>query len=161
LPKVKDAYARLDDDEGYLRFLQGLRREIGSLSVVLGLIEALKGGDDVAVDEIFATELSRPTVSLKIIREFVQTWLESGEGGNEQALRSVRKALDSHLERQASHLCCRCGLETKGLFWQCPSCHGWGTFRPVDQIDSAHGSVLAQGMAIPLSSSTAFKRRRA
>jgi lipopolysaccharide biosynthesis regulator YciM len=130
LPKLKEAYARQGDNKGYLTLLQRISEDNGGMSVVLSMIESL-GRDDATVDEIFAAEFKRPSVPLRMIRVYVQIKSETGERTSASLTRIVA-ALDSHLERQASHLCHRCGLETKALFWQCPSCHGWGTIKPID-----------------------------
>lgn len=148
LPKLKEAYMRRGDHDGYLSLLQGIREGNRSLAVALSLAASLKYSDPPAVDEIFAAELSRPAVPLQMIREFIQTRLQYHHGKrNNASLATVAKALDSHLERQASHLCNRCGLETKGLYWQCPGCHGWGTIKPIDQANGAYKSPLHPGDA--------------
>lgn len=140
LPKLKEAYARQGSESGYLDILQGIRRENRSISVVLSLIESFNARDNrQAVDTIFADELNRPMVPLRIIRELIQVKLKADQADG-ATLESIARALDSHLGSLASHLCCRCGLETKGLFWQCPSCHGWGTIRPIDHIVVAQKS---------------------
>jgi lipopolysaccharide assembly protein B len=142
LPKLKEAHARRSDDKGYLRLLQRIRQENCSVSVVLSLVEELKRINRATVDDIFVTELSRPMVPLKMIREYIQANLEGLGEDSQLTLMNIAKALDSHLERQASHLCNRCGLVTRGLYWQCPRCHGWGTIKPTDQINGAQKSPL-------------------
>jgi lipopolysaccharide assembly protein B len=130
LQKLKMAYAQCGGNDGYLALLRRIRQDNPSLSVVLCMLESLDSGDH-AVDEIFAAELNRPLVPLKMIREFVQI-KDDGAAAESPILKTVARALNSHLERQASHQCHRCGLEIKSLYWQCPSCHGWGTIKPAD-----------------------------
>lgn len=135
LPKLKTAYARRCDNTGYLALLRQIRQTNPSLAVVLSMLETVPRTDH-AIDEIFTAELSRPLVPLKVIREFVEIKSEHS-GRNGEVLKAVANALNSHLERQASHQCHRCGLEIKSLYWQCPSCHGWGTIKLVDPVGGA------------------------
>ncbi|MDQ3730519.1 MAG: lipopolysaccharide assembly protein LapB [Pseudomonadota bacterium] len=137
LPRLKESYNRCGDSEGYLRLLQRIGRNNPSPSVMLSMVAALKQMDGSAVDQVLTGELSRPFVPLKIIREFIEVQRHSVSLDERAILGAVAGALDSHLERQASHLCHRCGLATKDLYWRCPSCHGWGTIKPVEQVSDA------------------------
>jgi lipopolysaccharide biosynthesis regulator YciM len=143
LPKLEHAHAMRSDDNGYLNLLAQIRRDNNSMSVALSMVKCLKGKAPSALDEVFAVELSRPLVPLRLIREYVRAKLESN-GQTNPVLHHIAGALDSHLECLTSHLCLRCGLETKGLFWQCPSCHRWSTIMPIDLACGARKLSRAQ-----------------
>jgi lipopolysaccharide biosynthesis regulator YciM len=63
-------------------------------------------------------------------------WLElsgfsTAAGDSWQA---VRTGLHKRLAAQPRYSCTQCGFKPSVLFWQCPSCKGWGTIRPVDVV---------------------------
>lgn len=136
LPKLREAFARCGDPMAYRMLLQRLRSHHGGLSVTLDLVNSLRGCGGGEADGLLCEEMTKPLVSLKMIKEYIGVKLETGHN-HDAVMRAVASALDAHVERQASHLCHRCGLETRALYWQCPGCHGWGTVKPVDHINGA------------------------
>jgi lipopolysaccharide biosynthesis regulator YciM len=147
LPRLREAHVRRNDLEGYVKLLRDVRKGHYSVSAVLGLVDGLKECDQEAVQAILAAELDRPMVPLKMISEFIHAQLQERAHDADRALKCVAKALEAHLERRASHLCSRCGLETKGHYWQCPGCHRWGTIKPVDQLSQPQASAWSSAAA--------------
>ncbi|MBA2409454.1 MAG: lipopolysaccharide assembly protein LapB [Gammaproteobacteria bacterium] len=136
LPKLKEAFARRGDFVGHQKLLRHMRDQHGGLSVTLDVVDSLKQFKGPGADTVLSEEMARPLVSLRMITEFIR--LKTGNGPNhEPVLRAIGNALDAHVRRQASHLCYRCGLETRALYWQCPGCHGWGTVKPIDPPGNA------------------------
>lgn len=134
LPKLKEAFAQCGDLVGYQTLLHRMRDHYGGLSVTLDMVNSLKNSSGPEADAVLCEEMARPLVSLRMITEFIRLKLGPGQN-HDVALRKVGDALDAHVERQASHLCYRCGLETRALYWQCPGCHNWGTVRPIDHLN--------------------------
>jgi len=136
LPKLGEAFARCGDDIAYRMLLQRMRSLHGGLSLTLDLVNTLRGCKGSDADDVLCEEMTKPLVSLKMVKEYISVKLETGQS-DAAVMRAVANALDAHVERQASHICHRCGLETRALYWQCPGCHGWGTVKPVDHINGA------------------------
>lgn len=139
LPRLKASFERANDRDGYIRFLQEIRKDDRGVSSMLSLIDSLAGqGDHKAAQEIFDAELQRPNVSLRLVRQYVEMTASTREAAEQATIEKVIGALDSHLDSQASHQCVRCGFETRGLFWCCPGCRGWGTIKPADKLTELH-----------------------
>jgi len=132
LPRLRDAYARRNDAEGYLGYLRKIQPCGCDQDIVLTLLESyLKEGDLDRVASVFESEFRRDRVALTMVREYVKMLSDGAVPDGRDALEKVVAALDSHIDAQVSYQCNSCGFESKGLFWQCPGCHGWGTVRPV------------------------------
>lgn len=136
LPKLKETFAQCGDFVGHQQLLRQMREHHGGLSVTLDVVNSLEQGNGPAADTVLCEEMNRPLVSLRMITEFIRLKLETGPN-HDIVLRAIGNALDAHVRRQASHLCGRCGLATRALYWQCPGCHGWGTMKPIDALGSA------------------------
>jgi lipopolysaccharide biosynthesis regulator YciM len=103
------------------------------VTTILGLIESYTEQRDIqGLEALLDNELNKPVVALKILRKYIQYQIDSEAQNASEVLYRIARALDSHLEVQISHKCVRCGFEMKGMYWQCPSCHGWGTIHPRD-----------------------------
>lgn len=48
-----------------------------------------------------------------------------------ERLALVRRFSKSLLNRQPSYRCGHCGFSSRSLMWQCPSCHEWGSCKPI------------------------------
>jgi len=138
LPRLRDAYARRNDAEGYLGYLRQIQPCGCDQDIVFTLLESyLKDGDLQRVASVFESEFRKERVALAMVREYVKMVSDGAIPDGREALEKVVAALDSYIDSQVSYQCNSCGFESRGLFWQCPGCHGWGTVRPV-------GSHVAQ-----------------
>ena len=50
-------------------------------------------------------------------------------------LGQVRRYSEALLARQTAYRCRNCGFSSHSLMWQCPSCHDWGSCRPIPGAD--------------------------
>ncbi len=141
LPKLKLAYERKDNDlTGYLNYLHGIQKGPCYLSALSGIIETyMAQGNVEAVQAIFKTEFSKQSIPLSLIGKYVSVLIEGTPDCNGDALFKVADAIDSYLTHEVSHQCQRCGLKSKGLFWQCPGCHGWNTMMPLSFSEAGTG----------------------
>lgn len=131
LPRLRDAYARRNDSEGYLGYLRKIQPCGCDQDIVLTLLESyLKEGDLERVASVFESEFRKDHVSLTMVREYLRMLADGAVPGGRPALEKAVAALDSQIDAQVSYQCNSCGFESRGLFWQCPGCHGWGTVRP-------------------------------
>ncbi len=134
LPMIRDAYEKINDSVGYQQLLLRIIPDEHGVSAVLSLLESyLKDGDKEAAQALLEAELRKPSVPLSILREYVHLERSRSSDKENKILTRVTSALDLLLKDRVSHRCTRCGFETRGLFWQCPGCHGWGTILPVDE----------------------------
>ncbi len=133
LPKLKLAYERRDNDvTGYLEYLHCIRKGPCYHSALSGIIESyMAQGNVKAVEALFKAEFTKQKIPLSLIGKYVSVLMEGDVLSDGHALSRVADAIESYLNSEVSHQCQRCGLKSRGLFWQCPSCHGWSTMTPL------------------------------
>lgn len=149
LPKIKTAFEKASGMRDYVAFLQELHRTQRSSVVTLALVEVLRA--EHRLDELEALleeETRRDRVSTVILKEFVDVQSLDAPEPARAVLRRVGQALGATTGDWLIYRCGQCGFEAKGLLWQCPSCHGWGSLRPVDRLrersanETAHLTVI-------------------
>lgn len=147
LPLIKRAHEENDDLIGYQAYLQKIHADHYELSSMLGLIESYRERGDVRSLKVLLTEeLEKQDIPLSLLRKYIQYVIDNDGYGHPEVLHRIANALDYHLDAHISHQCVRCGFEVGGVFWQCPSCHGWGTIQPrnenqVNALTDKHYSV--------------------
>lgn len=133
LPLIKKAYKKNGDPQGYQYYLQRIQHDHCEEATIMGLIESYTEQNDIqGLESLLDKELNKPAVPLRILRKYIQYQIDGEALKTSEVLLRIARVLDSHLEVQISHKCVRCGFEMKGMYWQCPSCHGWGTIHPRD-----------------------------
>lgn len=131
LPLLKRAHEENDDLIGYQGYLQKIHNDHHELSSILGLIESYRERGDVQnLRVLLKEELEKQDVPLSLLRKYIQYVIDNDGYGHPEVFDCIANALDHHLDAQISHQCVRCGFEVRGVLWQCPSCHGWGTIQP-------------------------------
>ncbi len=86
------------------------------------------GGIDIIDECVEAYMLNEPTLI-----EFVDLQsVDNATGVNRRsALAKVRAALSKLAATIPRYQCKECGFSSQRLLWQCPSCRGWETQRPI------------------------------
>jgi lipopolysaccharide assembly protein B len=83
-------------------------------------------------DEYAAEALLRARLDTKPSAPVLARWLKLTKATIAPETRSVLQAgLNQVTEQVLSHRCSVCGFGARQLHWQCPSCKGWGTIKPM------------------------------
>lgn len=136
LPKLQAAYGGLGDQSGLLRLLSRIRGRKHDSETTLQLIRDLLGrGDEPAAREALLEEMRQQVAPVRLLREYVALEQARFDGEVAASLKLVERVLDEHLQQWFAYRCKHCGFRAKNLFWQCPSCHRWGSIRPFDSPD--------------------------
>jgi lipopolysaccharide biosynthesis regulator YciM len=130
LPPLVECYKRLDDMAGLRRYLASLHAEHPESCAALYLSDVIREmeGDAQAADFLRHEVSGHP--SLRGIKRLAELNATLVEGPPRQILDTLRTHLGELLSDLPGYRCGQCGLETKTLFWQCPSCRNWGTIKP-------------------------------
>ena len=135
VPLYRCAAGISGDHEGFERFLAGCLAR----GVYLEAVQAMAGcierdrGREAATDFVMSQLLRSPTLG-----GFVMLLDHLDRDGRPLAadqLGQVRRYSEALLARQTAYRCRNCGFSSHSLMWQCPSCHDWGSCRPIPGAD--------------------------
>ena len=135
VPLYRCAAGISGDHEGFERFLAGCLAR----GVYLEAVQAMAGcierdrGREAATDFVMSQLLRSPTLG-----GFVMLLDHLDRDGRPLAadqLGQVRRYSEALLARQTAYRCRNCGFASHSLMWQCPSCHDWGSCRPIPGAD--------------------------
>jgi len=132
LPDLMEAYRRCgrEDVRQQLRHLYRNHPSPALMLILSDLIEQ-EEGDEAAVAFLikYASEYADITGLERLLE------LEGRRPDGDPRARSVQRAVLTvlrHLRgRQPEYQCEYCGFVARRLHWQCPSCKGWGTIKPL------------------------------
>lgn len=134
VPPLIDCYARSGQMERAERFLRDMLGRYHGISPVLALTHLYqeRDGDKPAID--FLTGQLRQRPSVRGLMALIDATLDKLEGEARESFLILRDLTRKLLEGQAMYRCSRCGFGTKAHHWQCPSCKGWSTIRPIHGV---------------------------
>lgn len=136
LPKLRASYAGLGDQSGLSKLLSRFRgRKHDSETILQVIRDLLERGEEPAAREALIEEIGKQVAPVRLLREYVALEQTRFEGEAAASLRLVERVLGEHLQQWFAYRCNHCGFRAKNLFWQCPSCHQWGTIKPYDSPD--------------------------
>ncbi len=133
--RVASAHRGLDDPEGYERWLREVMRRYEGISPMLALAEHLRqrAGDRAAAD--FLADQLRRRPSVRGLARLIDLRLDQTSGEAREQMLILRDLVGKLLEGRPVYKCRVCGFEGKQLHWQCPSCKGWSTVKPIRGVE--------------------------
>jgi len=140
LPEVLDRLESCYREEGraaaYRRYLETVLDDYEGAAVAVklaGLIAEHQGRKQ-AIDFLAAQLRRRPSVSG--LERLLALSLDENDGDERRHrdLRVLRELLTALMAERAPYRCGTCGFEAHQLYWQCPSCRGWGHVKPVRDV---------------------------
>ena len=134
LPEVfmnlRKAFIEQNDHEGFKQFLRNIKdSSLGSLTLS-NLLENLDD-DDAEKKLILDWLLEKSKLSLLEVNGFLKSKTAENESVSELGLVKIQESVEQFISNRSTHQCKQCGFHGKLLYWQCPSCHNWGTVVPV------------------------------
>lgn len=131
VPLYAAATQALADQEDYVAFLESCLEQRPFLPVVQELAAHLEAqhGPGVAVEFVVEQLLRNPTLGGFV--SLLEYLGRDGQPLDPQRLEQVHRYSRALLDRQPAYRCGECGFTTRLLMWQCPSCHEWGTVKPL------------------------------
>lgn len=114
----------------------GLKRYVTDVSAIpkdssafelwrLSLYEFL--GEEAAIEHIF--KLSHTEAMSSPLAKFLYGHIESGKLNSDRRSALLKKLLDQAKQKDIEYKCLSCGFDTKAMYWFCPNCGCWDTFR--------------------------------
>lgn len=128
--KLREAFLRQDDPAGFREYLAAIKdTELSGIS--LSTLLASLSDSDVEKKMILDWLLEKSELSLLEVNAFLKNKQNKSESLSELGLEKIQISVENFIRGRASHQCKQCGFHGKALYWQCPSCHYWGTVVPI------------------------------
>ena len=127
---LKQCFAQLDDIAGWRAWLSQAMSLHPSTSLVLAQAKELSQDND-SDAAAYVTEQLRQRPSVKGFNYLIDLHMQWASANAKDSLQ-VLKGLTVALQRSKPHYRCRqCGFAGNSMHWQCPSCHQWGSTKPL------------------------------
>ena len=128
--KLREAFLMQDNQDEFRQFL--LKISDSKLSGVLlpALLTSLALNEAERNEVIHLLE-QKPALSLPEISAFLKNLQQQQRSLGALSADRIQASIESFVSGSSSHQCRQCGFQGKRLYWQCPSCHYWGTVIPV------------------------------
>ena len=134
LPEVflnlREAFLRQDDRQGFKQFLFSIKDSSLSGLTLSNLLENMDE-DDAEKKMILDWLLEKSKLSLLEVNGFLKSKNYEHESISEIGLSKIQESVEQFISDRSTHQCKQCGFHGKLLYWQCPSCHSWGTVVPI------------------------------
>ncbi len=130
LGNLRLAFLQQDDHRGFKQFLKSINGSNLSGLILTNLLEKLSE-EDVEKNMILDWLLEKSELSLLEVNGFLKSKNSEHESINEMGLEKIQESVEKFISDRSTHQCKQCGFHGKLLYWQCPSCHSWGTVVPV------------------------------
>ena len=134
LPEVfanlREAFLRMNDYQGFKQFLLAIKDNNLSGLTLTNLLVNLSE-DDAEKKMILGWLLEKSELSLLEVNGFLKSKASDHDSISEMGLYKIQESVEQFVSGRSTHQCKQCGFHGKLLYWQCPSCHSWGTVVPV------------------------------
>ena len=134
LPPLLNSYARTGQMERAEHFLRDILARYNGISPVLALTKLYNERDGERAGIEFLTSQLRQRPSVRGLMALIDATMDKIEGEARENFLILRDLTRKLLEGQAMYRCSRCGFGAKAHHWQCPSCKGWSTIRPIHGV---------------------------
>jgi lipopolysaccharide biosynthesis regulator YciM len=134
LPPLLNSYARTGQMERAEHFLRDILARYHGISPVLALTKLYHQRDGERAGIEFLTSQLRQRPSVRGLMALIDATMDKIEGEARENFLILRDLTRKLLEGQAMYRCSRCGFGAKAHHWQCPSCKGWSTIRPIHGV---------------------------
>jgi lipopolysaccharide biosynthesis regulator YciM len=131
LPGMAAAFRAMNDAGGFDELVRTLVARSPTAAGEVALAAILRPEIATAETERCVGEYIRTSQSLAGLQEILTATTGEAAAQLEPAhVQPLENALRRLLSQGAGYRCDQCGYAGKTLYWQCPSCRGWGTTRP-------------------------------
>ena len=145
LPKVRECFVPYDPS-GFADYIRALDLQVMTVSYVATYMHVLLQAhrtDEAGHFLLGLVEAERAPIP--VLKIFLEEKIRNSGLAEDDLVGQVIRGLSHNEESGYLYECEGCGFETYHIYWQCPSCHAWGTARPLDVIESMSPSEVASG----------------
>ncbi|MUL18260.1 lipopolysaccharide assembly protein LapB [Aliivibrio fischeri] len=136
LPLLAECYEKLDREGALLQFLKEAISKGAGASAELMLSNLIAKHEGVALAQGYMTKQLLKNPTMKGFYRLMGYHTDEAEDGRAKAsLTSLQTLVGEQLKMKPNYRCSKCGFSSHRLFWQCPSCKGWGVIKPIRGLD--------------------------
>ncbi|MUI53775.1 lipopolysaccharide assembly protein LapB [Aliivibrio fischeri] len=136
LPLLAECYEKLDREGALLQFLKEAISKGAGASAELMLSNLIAKHEGVALAQGYMTKQLLKNPTMKGFYRLMGYHTDEAEDGRAKAsLTSLQTLVGEQLKMKPNYRCSKCGFSAHRLFWQCPSCKGWGVIKPIRGLD--------------------------
>lgn len=136
LPLLAECYEKLDREGALLQFLKEAISKGAGASAELMLSNLIAKHEGVALAQGYMTKQLLKNPTMKGFYRLMGYHTDEAEDGRAKAsLTSLQTLVGEKLKMKPNYRCSKCGFSAHRLFWQCPSCKGWGVIKPIRGLD--------------------------
>lgn len=136
LPLLLQCYEATNNEASWLRFLHYcVEHEAGSTAELM-LADEIAKREGSTLAQTFMTRQLQKNPTMKGFYQLMEYHLDEAEEGRaKDSLSTLRGLVGEQLKTKPHYRCSQCGFATHSLYWQCPSCKGWGSVKPIRGLD--------------------------
>ena len=135
LEPLRDAYLKLEDEDGLEQCLLQLNEPTPYTCAVIMLAQALERREGIAAAAEFAGEQLNANPSLRGVDYLMELYLLDRGMPRQGHIAVVKQHIAKLLEARPHFRCHRCGFSGRQLHWQCPRCRSWGATKPINGLE--------------------------
>jgi lipopolysaccharide biosynthesis regulator YciM len=118
------------EDRLYQDFLQEQYRQHPSTRLAIALLEHYARNDEIEKARQFLSDILHQSPSFEAF-EFALRFLKSNPEQLGETWETLSVFLKTLQDKKVEYVCSRCGYESHGIQWLCPSCRNWASMKPV------------------------------
>jgi len=131
LENLRICYQSIPDDQGYQSLLKEALANGASSKVLVALVESIRKTQGDKAAGLFLTQYLKDKPSLRGLQLLIELHLLYANDTAKESLLILQSLIKDLIHSRAVYLCSQCGLQSKQLYWQCPSCKTWGSNKPI------------------------------
>ncbi len=128
---LQTCYEEIGQAQEFTHYLQHLLEHHGCIRPMLVLANIIKQQEPQALFDLILEKIQKPRPSLHGLVLLLDLALSKKDSISRDYLLLLKEISTQLLKKQSAYKCTHCGLTTRKLYWQCPSCHEWNTVKPL------------------------------
>lgn len=107
------------------------------IDTVLARADDMRAEATVSETSRFVLQHIQRQPSLRGLMYLIDLHLDHVDGKGRENLLILRGVVEALVQEKHRYRCTSCGFMAKRMHWQCPTCHGWSTIRPLKGRETA------------------------
>ncbi len=132
---LAEAYRGLGRPTELRDYLRQLLGRHAAISIMLALVDLIRGEEGDARAAEFATEYLRRRPSVRGMDRLIELNLLQSDGAARTQLQILKEVTAQMLRDKPVYKCSNCGFTGKTIHWQCPTCRSWNSVKPIHGVE--------------------------
>ena len=136
LNKLRELSAKINDEEGLIKYLYRIVSLGGGASAVIMLSKLIEENRSIEQAQSFMQQELTKNPTMKGFSKLMTYYLKQASSEQEaKSLSFLRGLVENQIALRSHYRCHKCGYSTGRLHWLCPSCKTWGRIKPIRGLD--------------------------